>query len=631
MRLIFDIETNGLLDELDRVHCLVIRNLDTDEHFSFRNDGHPDNLARLVEGVAMLDKADLIAGHNVISFDIPALKKLYPWFNPKGTVHDTIVMTRLMWPKDVLRERDFRLNKEGRLPGNLIGAYSLQAWGHRLTNYKGDYSGSWASWNQEMQDYCDQDVEVTTALYNRCIERGWDERCIDLEHVVQAIITRQENYGFAFDETAAQALYGDLTQRKVELESQLQEAFPPWFHETPFIPKVNNRKMGYVKGELFIKRKQIVFNPSSRDHIAGRLKEKYGWEPVDFTDDGKPKVDEEVLSKLPYPEAAILSEYLMVDKRIGQLATGKEAWLKRVKNGRIHGRVITNGAVTGRMTHSSPNIAQVPTNHAPYGERCRGLFTVTKGKLLLGCDASALELCCLAGYMAKFDGGEYVKTVLSGSKEDGTDIHSVNARALGMDPKKKYDIGGQTPSGRDVAKVWFYAFIYGAGDFKLGTILGAAPGKELEAGKRSRSRFLKNLPALGKLTDRVKERCEGKAKNKDGSPAPTYLLGLDGRRLRCRSSHSALNTLLQSAGAVLMKQALVLLDRDLQQSGYIPGKHYEFVANVHDEWQIEVDKEIAEDVGQKAKAAIQAAGHHFNFGCPLDGEYRAGATWAETH
>ena len=512
----------------------------------------------------------------------------------------------------------------------MIGRYSLQAWGYRLMDYKGDYSGEWGTWNHEMQVYCEQDVAVTHTLWTLCDSKGWDPRCLHIEHKVAEIVARQEAYGFGFNERKAAALMAVLVQKKTDLEVQLQEAFPSWEVCSTFVPKVNNKKMGYVKGEPFLKRKTVVFNPSSRDHIAVRLGEQRGWVPTEFTPDGHAKVDEEILKGLAkWPEAAILLDYLMVDKRLAQLANGKEAWLKHSRNGRIYGSVITNGAVTGRMTHSKPNVAQVPGvkldkddhplhGHAGgYGYECRDLYEARPGKVLVGCDAAALELRDLAGYMARYDEGAYIRVVLGGKKADGTEIHSVNAKALG--------------SGRATAKVWFYAFIYGAGDHKLGTILGAPKGTEMEVGKRSRARFLKNLPALGKLTKSVQERVTGKAKKKDGTPLPKHLLGLDGRHLQCRSSHSALNTLLQSAGAVQMKQALVLLDEDLQAAGYTPGVHYEFCANVHDEWQIEVDEDKAHDIGKRAVSAIRRAGEAFNFACPLDGEYKIGRTWAETH
>ena len=613
MRLIFDIETNGLLDTLDRVHSLCIKDTDTGQTWSCAEDVRYTSIE---DGLLLLEQAEVIIGHNVINFDVPAIQKVYPWWKPKGIVRDTIVCARLMWPSDDLKERDFRRHKKGNFPGNLIGNFSLEAWGYRLGEYKGDYKGPWDTWSVEMQDYCVQDIEVTDKLWKLIEGKNWPEQSVKLEHDVQWIIARQERYGFLFDQQKAAGLYATLVQRKVELNALLQDAFPPWEVCTPFTPKVNSKKFGYVKGVPTVKRKTIIFNPGSRDLIARCLKEKYGWEPTEFTGEGKPKVDEDVLSNLDYPEAKLLSEYLMVEKRMGQVSTGKEAWLKHVnaKTGRIHGRITTNGAVTGRMTHSKPNIGQVPGTTdkktgkpMPYGRECRELFIVPKGKKLVGCDADALELRCLAGYMAKYDGGAYIKTVLEGKKELGTDMHSVNAKALATI--------------RDIAKIWFYAFIYGAGDFKLGTILGTAKGKEMSAGKNSRARFLKNLPALGKIIEKVGEKVQQKG----------FLKGLDGRILRVRSAHSAFNTLLQSAGAILMKAALVILDEDLQAAGYVPGVNYEFVANVHDEFQIECDEDIADDVGKRAVTAIIRAGEFFNFGCPLNGNYEVGNAWAETH
>lgn len=603
------------------------------------------------EALDRLSEADLIVGHNVIGFDLPAIAKVYPGWTYKGQVRDTLIMARLIWPVEDLKERDFKRFKEGKLPGNMIGRFTLQSFGYRLGNYKGDYSGSWAEWNVEMQEYMMQDGEVTASLWNAIAKKQWAEQSIQLEHAVAFIVSRQERYGFLFNTEDAGRLYAEMVGVKTEVEAELQAAFPPWVTETVFIPKGNNRTLGYQKGVPFIKRKTVTFNPSSRDHIASRLKAQRGWEPLDFTPDGKPKVDEEILSKLPWPETDLLIKYLTVEKRIAQLATGKEAWLKKVddKTGRIHGRVITNGAVTGRMTHSGPNLAQVPgvrlgKDDKPlyglagyYGAECRKLFTVAKGKKQVGADASALELRCLAGYMARFDDGAYIRTVLEGKKEDGTEIHSVNAKALGTD--------------RATAKVWFYAFIYGAGDFKLGTILKAPAGKEMSAGRASRARFLKNLPALGKIIDKVKNRVDGhcyrdaegkpivlkdKAKARallaaGGTREPTYLIGLDGRQLKCRSSHSAFNTLLQSAGAVIMKVALVELDDQLQASGMIPGVHYEFVANVHDEWQIEVDEDKADYVSKAAVAALRRAGEILKFRCPIDGEAKVGGSWYDTH
>lgn len=612
--LIFDIESNGLIPEMTKLHCLVIRDVDTEQEWSL------SPLTGFETGLKLLMDADMIVGHNIIKFDIPAIQKIYPWFTPKGIARDTLVMARLLNPE--IAKSDLGLVQKGILPRNMVGRYSLESFGYRLGEYKGDYKGGWELWSQEMQDYCEQDVEVTTKLWKRCLDRqakyGFSDECIALEHDVAEIIGRQERNGIGFDRAKAEVLYTDLLSRRIEIERELKSAFAPRVVRTVFVPKVNNKTRGYVKGEPFTKETIVEFNPGSRQHIATWLKEMHGWEPQEFTEDGSAKVDDTILNKLPYPSAKLLAEYFLVQKRIGQIAEGKEAWLRNEKHGRIHGQVITNGACTGRMTHRSPNLAQVPSNAAPYGERCRELFIPRKGWQQIGCDADALELRCLAGYMAAYDGGEYIDVVLKGDKSIGTDMHSVNCRALGMDPKLPYAVDGAMEKGRDIAKVWFYAFIYGAGDLKLGTIVGKAAAAR---GKKDRANFLKNLPALGTLTDRVK------AKVKQGGT----LKGLDGRILFVRSEHASLNTLLQSAGAILMKRALVILDQDLKANGLIPGADYEFMGNIHDEWQLEAVPEVADLVGKSAAEAIRKAGEYYQFKCPLAGNYDVGASWKDCH
>lgn len=651
--LIFDLETNGLLDKLDRIHLLAIKDMETGEVSMFRRNEEMDTIE---EGIKTLISAchagRIICGHNVIKFDIPAIRKVYPQYRfPHRQVRDTLVWAKLIWP-DGLWDTDKKMARVGKLPKHLMNNFSLEAFGRRLGNFKGDYSGSWESWNQEMEDYCEQDVHVGGDLWANIAakERGGD--CIELEHSVAFIIRRQVDYGFLFDTKKASILYRTLVTRKAQLEEELVESFGSLYfldgpETTPsrttnvqqeqlglnqndpimkgrgsskYVAGYRYHTFSYHEGTPHQKVKLVQFNPTSRDHIAIWLKKLYRWKPTEFTPEGKPKVDETVMVGLPYPEAPKLKEYLLVVKRIAQVAEGKEAWLHHVQpDGRIHGELETNGAVTGRMTHKKPNMGQVPATYSPYGHDCRELFYVPKGKKLVGCDASALELCMFAGYLGRYDGGAYMRVVMRGTKEDGTDIHSVNARALGLDPKAVYFEG---VTGRDIAKTWFYAFLYGAGAEKLGNILTQLRGKEaILPGSRSKLRFLESLPALEALINDVvavvKER--------------GYLVGLDGRRIPVRSPHSALNTLLQSAGAIIMKRALVILDESLQEAGMIPGTHYEFVANVHDEWQIEADEDKAEAIGQLAKEAIRKAGEFYKFRCPLSGDYNVGTNWAETH
>jgi DNA polymerase-1 len=623
-----DIESNGYLEGTTEVHCIALKVRGQSMRFNNQPKKGLSNLGSIEAGLEYLmnTKEDIVA-HNGIKFDIPALKKVYPWFHvDESRLVDTLVMSRVMFTN--LYETDPKLIQAGKLaPGN-IGRHSLEAWGQRIGQHKIGYTGGFEEWSQEMEDYCVGDVETLEAIHKHFLTFNYSEQSLRLEHDVCLIISRQEQRGFTFDVAKAAELYAKLSKERMVIERQLRETFPPFYLRDgkEFIPKADNKRLGYAKEAPVTKLKLTEFNPGSRDHISGRLRVLRGWKPEEFTADGKPKVDDLVLGQLPYPEAKLLATYMMLNKRIGQVAEGDQAWLKLQKDGVIHGGVNTNGAVTGRMTHSNPNLAQVPAVYSPYGKECRELFKPRKGYVLVGADASALELRCLAGYMAPYDKGEYITVVVSGKNSEGTDIHTVNRKALGIDS-------------RDVAKTWIYAYLYGAGDEKLGTVLGYPKGVQArKAGKESRAKFLEAIPAMKQLIDRVKGRVEptitkwveGQKISKKNPKYVGYLKGLDGRLLHVRSSHAALNTLLQSAGAVIMKQALVCLDSHLKTT-LVPGVDYEFVANVHDEFQIEVLPQHAEFVGKACTKALQLAGETLKFTCPISGEFVIGNSWKETH
>lgn len=665
---LFDLESNGLLDTMDVIHSLVIKDADTGEVLNCHNHGTYEsefsNQISIEEGLEILRTADCIVGHNIVDFDIPGIQLIYPDWKPEGIVRDTLILSRMVYP-DML-DVDFKMAKKRKpkpwIDKYLYGRHSLESWGQRLGLWKGDYGKEkakeakekglegqaatdyvWGTWSIEMQEYCVQDVEVTERVWQRLSSKNFSEDSINTEHVVHNILRRQEKYGFGFNEEKARILYDKLAAIRFKLEKELIQTFKPWYRNKGIVsPKIDRKvqrkefkpigykkhkkkgtylldkegnkrpiypKEEYVAGAPYTKIKMEPFNPGSRHDIANRLQVLFGWKPEEFTEDGHPKLDETILKSLPYPEAKLLNKYMLIQKRIGQLAEGKEALLKHSKNGRIHGKVNALGAVTHRMTHSKPNIAQVPSGKSVFGDEFRELFIVAALKKLVGCDADALELRCLAGYMARYDGGAYIKTVLEGNKDNGTDMHTLNANALGCS--------------RDDAKTWFYAFIYGSGDQNLGSILypEASASEQKKAGARDRAKFLEALPALKKLVERVTIKANTAKK----------LKGLDGRILPVRSGHSALNTLLQSAGAILMKKALVILDENIQELGLTPGKEYEFVGNIHDEWQIEVDEEYATQVGELAAASIRLAGEALNFLCPTAGNYDIGNNWKETH
>jgi DNA polymerase-1 len=432
-------------------------------------------------------------------------------------------------------------------------------------------------------------------------------------------MARAEAVGFGFDRPAAERLFAQLSAERAEIEREIRDTEPlvPTRDGPPFTPKRDDKRRGYVAGAPVQKLKWVTFNPSSRQQIAYTLKHRYGWEPTEFTDSGQPEINDETLAGLKFPLAQRLQRYLMLDKRCGQIGEGKEAWLKVERNGRIHGEVVTNGAVTGRATHKHPNIAQVPKVKKPFGAECRALFGPNgrNGKKQVGADQAGVELRCLAHYMAPFDQGAYGVTVVEGTQEKGDDVHSVNARALGLDPLKTYTLSGKTSGGRDFSKTFIYAYLYGAGDEKLGTIVG----KGRKRGAELRANFLAGLPALDALSKKVKRLAK-----RDG-----YLPGLDGRRLHIRSDHAALNTLLQSAGALLAKMSLVIMDEEIEKRGW--RGRVELVAWIHDEVQFEADAELADEVGQMAVAAFREAGVRFNFRVPIDGEHKIGNNWRDCH
>ena len=604
--LIFDLETDGLLDTLTKIHSLVIYDTDTNEYWNYADN---DDYIPISVGIATLAEAAEIAGHNIIKFDIPAIQKLYPDFKPKGKLFDTLLMSKLVYPD--IGEIDDKKIRKGLFPKNLRGKYSLKSWGYRLGVLKGDYNEQedcWVKWSVEMQRYCEQDVVVTQALYTLLKRKDIAEEAVKLEHQFAQIIFKQEQRGVYFDKDSAIRLSGKLIQRKYELEKELKRAFPNEIREEVFYPKRPNRTKGWTgqyeiidgekvfKADPQIKRTVIEFNPSSRQMIAERLIKKYNWKPKKLSPTGLPVIDEEVLEGLNFEETSLLKEYFLVTKVLGQLADGKNAWLKLIESdGAIYGRVDTIGAVTGRCTHNSPNLAQVPSAKGFMGKECRELFKARKGYKMVGCDASGLELRMLAHYM---NDEEYTYEILNG------DIHTKNQISAGL------------PT-RDDAKTFIYGFLYGAGDAKIGSITG----KGSKEGKAIKTRFLSSLPKLKKLTEGVKQKIQQRG----------YLKGIDGRILKVREQYKGLNVLLQSAGAIVMKKALCILADDIDAKGWKINEDIAFVLNIHDEYQAEVKPELVEEYKVMAVEAIRKAGEYFKMRCPLDGEAKVGENWYDTH
>jgi DNA polymerase-1 len=569
-QLVFDIETNGLNPSV--IWCIC--GIKDDKMFTLEM---PDKQTWecLMEGVTE------VIGHNIIRYDIPVVERLLD-VSIDCKITDTLVMSRLYNPQ-------------------LEGGHSLAAWGERLKFPKGDYH-DWTALTPEMVEYCQQDVRVTECLYKKLKQElaPFGDDSVDLEHSVQSAIGCQITNGWLLDERKATDLVAQLQEKQYDLEEAVHEKFRPLptfvkeivpkYKKDGSLSSVGLKFLGdnwtQVDG-TFSRIDWPEFNLGSRQQI-GRYLRLFGWKPDKFTETGQAIVDEKTLETVTdIPEAQLIAEYLMVQKRIAQV----QSWLDAVEDdGRVHGQVNACGAVTGRMTHSKPNMAQVPAVGAPYGYECRACWVVPEGHKLVGVDASGLELRMLASFM---NDKEYTNEILNG------DIHTTNQVNAGL-------------STRAQAKTFIYAFLYGAGDAKIGSIVDGSQ----RTGARLRQRFLENTPALAELRERVSIASQR-----------GYLRGLDGRCLHIRSEHSALNTLLQSAGAVVMKKALAIF------TDYAPKWNltYKLLGSIHDEYQLEAPESQADKVGWLMVESIKAAGVQLDLKCPLDGEYKVGNNWAETH
>jgi len=661
-----DIETDGLLDELEQMYCGCTLDVNSETVFTYR-DVH--------SYLERLNTYDEAVFHNGINFDYPALAKLTGNPNPidKSKIVDTLVLSRLIYPDLAKIDAKHRRMKGDSytLPPKLTGSHSLAAWGHRLGDYKGDFdpanyenpeTGEPHTWktvgfSQDMLDYNIQDDWVTLGLLRVLEKRNYSPQAVKLEHDTAWLVSQIERNGFFFNVNDAVELYAELLAKKQRLTVELKETFGWWYASNGRTkPKRTIHYKEVLRGDLtegatYTKLKVVEFNPGSRKHVARCFKKLYGWVPTEYTDGGEPQLDAEILGKLDFKEAPMLAEYYDVAKMLGQLGDGKNAWLKLETDGFIYGSINPNGAATGRASHSKPNVAQVPKGpEGSYGHRCRKLFTVPPGWGLLGTDASGLELRCLGNALYKYDKGAYIEHILNG------DIHWVNVLALGLVPPgtERDKSNPFHEEVRDKAKTWMYAFLYGAGDELLGEAIGFTEEdrvrwREARAhlpvirqlrlrkqvvtrarvcntlkGSELRKSFLKAIPAVAKF----QKWCKDQHKDHKG------ITGLDGRFIPTSSAHSATNYKLQCDGALVCKLWGVNIEAKLQALGLKHGwdGDYAFCAWVHDEYQIAYrTPEIAEIIGKVAREAIVEAGSTFSFNCPLDADYDVGKTWAETH
>jgi hypothetical protein len=732
-RLVFDAETDGLLDQVTVCHCLCVRDYDTGQKWVFRRNKREDTIHK---AYALLNDAEEIWGHNIVAYDIPMLELLFGWVL-EARIRDTLVLARLLFPDQ--KDKDFRLFEAGKLEGKNIGKHTLDSWGQRLGMFKGDYKAIkeaigvergyvkdseemrawvWGTWTTELEDYCENDVEVTSLLVKMIDSREASPQAVYVQHRLADLMARQQENGFPFDKPRAMILAGELTEEQVRLEGELAIEFPGRFIPAKSMdtaPIGRNVKGGefpdfyvydepedrrwhgypeqkrkaspkwkdplhprYEEGAWFTPIKWQEFKATSRKQITDRLQD-LGWIPEDedYTEKGNVKANDVILRRIVerFPVAEKLADLLAIRKLMGQLADGKQAWLKvyNEETGCIHGYVNPCGAVTTRATHAFPNLAQVPAvrkkkakvkdllqvanptgiirpnarwKNGPvlvmvkgqrcddwhllpesafktddegnavvdviilglkggWGYECRSLFTVWDGWKLVGSDLAGIELRCLAHEMAKYDGGAYGQVLLEG------DIHSENQRLAGLDM-------------RDTAKTFIYAFLYGAGDEKIGKIVSplSSPVEQARIGKELKARFLKNLPALNRVIRDVQRQAARK-----------FLVGLDGRRLFVRSKHAALNTDLQGMGATIANWWLINLEDMLAEEGLTYGwdGDFCFLAWIHDEVQIACREGLEERVAELCIKAAMETGRQLDFALPVEASASIGNAWHETH
>jgi len=596
--LTFDIEADGLLDDVSKIHCISVSE-DGDNPKCFVGSEEID------KALMWMKYADKLIGHNIIGYDLPVLKKVLDWEPSEHTlIRDTLVLSHLVWP-DIMKDD----SETKRIPKKYWGRYSLRSFGYRLNTHKGEIE-DFTSWSPELIEYCNQDVMLTEKLWNMIVRKEPTAISVDMEIRFAQLSQRMHEIGICFDIYEASLLDGKITIERDALLESISQLVPPkvttlktpqyWVCQETFTQyekksdASSSQRKHLVAGPL--KTREEKFNPMSRQQVATYL-EGRGWKPTENTPTGRPKVDESILLEIPdIPEAKEIARLYRLQKMLAMLSEGKESWLGLVRKSRIHPRLNTLGTVSGRTSCSKPNLQQVPSERLPFGKECRELFCAPEGKMLCGVDAKSLEVRCFAHYMAAYDSGEFADLVVS------DDIHQANADLMNCD--------------RQTAKNTFFALLYGASPRKISDMLSI----EVAAASDLIDGLFRKRPAMKKLMDAVKNRAMKRG----------FLVGLDGRRLHPRSFHSSVNLLIQSAGAIVSKRAAVNTMMKIKEHGE-DYRNVHIVGFIHDELILEAPEDKAIPVMNQAIVAFRETTGQYNLRCPMDGDGRVGNNWYEVH
>lgn len=615
---VYDIEANGL--QPDRIWCVVAKDVSTNEVFTFL-EGDRNKFSKFTEEV------ERFIGHNIIQYDNYWIGKLWGIDIPTSKSYDTLVLSRMFNPCE---EKRVRL-PNGKWKSTVVqkrnkNQHSLRYWGTYLNNgelLKGDHE-DFSKFSQEMLDYCIQDVNLNHRVWNYLKEnesRGFSKQSIKLEHQLQEILCQQMRNGFKLNVPKAKELLQECTSKCLELEEAMQKDFPPLPQlKKTYYPRLNKdgtthnqASLGPMKleygfqyhGEPYSAIEWVDFNLSSPTQVLRRLEGH--WDPVEFTEKGQARLSDINIATIKdtAPESIKnIKLYRMYTSRCNELTQ----WIsgaERYGDGRIHGNITHLGSWSGRASHNHPNtanIAGVQHDHVTgkvlmgeagaYGYECRSLWTVEAGNVLLGCDASGIQLRILAHYL---NNEEFTKSVLSPKPND---IHTKNANILGCD--------------RDTAKTFIYSWLLGAGVAMTAQILGCSEKEAIEA----RERFVQLTPGLGEFL-----------KRKTIYASRGWYKGLDGRKVYIPSDHLALTAFLQNGEHVIMALSDIYWNMWAKQRGI----WFKQVNYVHDEWEVETKPEHAEEMIYLMEQSFVRAGEYLKLNCPLTGEGHIGLTWADVH
>ncbi len=592
-----DVEADSLYPS--KLWLLCASRMDSEEVHSFV--GH-ESIRRFFDGLRGHEV--YFVGHNAVSYDAPHTRRLVGGTADIYNTVDTLVLSYLYDPA-------------------MSGGHSLEAWGERLNDPKGNFN-DWTGYSPEMDVYCQQDVKlgkkVARALWTRMRRMGFSELSCEIEHQIREVVDEQQRNGWYFDIPGAQSLVSQLRSEQANLEPSIRALFPKqlvvcgtyqrrvrkdgsefasFLRHTSEYPELRHNDDGTYSTLDFQE-----FNIGSPKQRVERLLE-LGWEPENFTEKGFPKVDEESLLAFAEvsgrPEAGAIAEWLVLQGRSSMLDT----WLNNVNydDSCMHGRIFTCGATTRRMIHTNPNTANIPKakKKVKYGIECRQLWQCRPGRREVGYDASGLEMRMFAEYLANDEATLLFTT---------GDPHLLNTRNLQL-PDEMRDL---------TVKNGFYAYLYGAGDPKLGvTLKPELRGREQGTyGKWARGVLEKGTPGLARLVASIEDEFRGTG---------GLLRTIDGGFVRCHSKSASLNYKLQSAGAIVMKKAAIIARNEIKRKG-LDGF---YVGNIHDEGQLDVSPKDAEAIGQTCVDAIASAGLALGFRVPLTGNYAVGDNWAECH